>query len=58
LDGLKGDSVIIRLGESLLRVKADAIEEIEEISASAGSSEDDIEAFLRINETSEVVTSV
>jgi hypothetical protein len=58
LMGRQGDSVIIRLGESLLRVKADAIEEIEEISASAGSSEEGIEVFLRINETSEVVTSV
>ncbi|CCF85187.1 hypothetical protein [Nitrolancea hollandica] len=58
LMGREGDSVIIRLGESLLRVKADSIEDVQEVPASAASKEEGIEVFLRINETSEVVTSV
>ena len=55
--GKEGDHVVIRIGDSLLRLKDESIEDIEEVPSSESSEGEGIEVFLKVNETFDVVTS-
>jgi hypothetical protein len=55
--GREGEHVVIRIADSLLRVKADSIEDIEEVPPSESSEGEGIEVFLKVNETFDVITS-